>query len=56
MKLFAYLIYNLTLLAGAAYLITQHAWSPWWMAGAMVWMNALLMSIGTCAGTGCLMK
>lgn len=35
MKLFAFLTYNLALLAGAAYLITQHAWSPWWMVGAM---------------------
>lgn len=36
MKMIAVLLYNLSLLAGAAFLITQYDWSPWWMIGAAV--------------------
>lgn len=36
MIIVAIAIYNLILLAGAAYLIQWHDWNPWWFLVAMV--------------------
>ena len=36
MTVAAILLYNLSLLAGTAWLIGWHGWSPWWMLFALI--------------------
>jgi hypothetical protein len=36
MTIIAVLIYNLCVLAGTAYLVALHDWSPWWFLFALM--------------------
>lgn len=38
MNVIAIVLYNLTLVAGTAYLIAMHDWSPWWFLLTIMFM------------------
>ena len=46
LKLFMLLVYNLSLLAGTAYLVQVHSWSPWWfLLNVVFWASKTVLII-----------
>lgn len=40
MNILIFIVYNLTILTGTCYLITQYNWSMWWMVLAVLLLTS----------------